>query len=273
MATLSITKAWSETVAFMQRESGLVLPIAFLLVSLPGAALQYAMPTPQPGAPFDLAGWMQDIRTVMLFLPVVAILSLIGTIAINYLAIEPGRTVAEALQVGARRFIFLFLAWLLLGIVAAAACLPLFLLVPGFGFGGGQGSVGLLVLLLLIYLILLLAASIRLMLGTPVCAAESVGPVGILMRSWELTRGHFWKLLGFVLLFWLAAFVAIIAISAVIGIVIVIATGPPLPGSAGAFVVLLLSAVLQAVVTALFATMVARIYVQLAGTGHGEIFG
>jgi hypothetical protein len=273
MATLSITKAWSETVAFMQRESGLVLPIAFLLVSLPGAALQYAMPVPEPGMPFDVESWMRSFRTVALFAPLVFILGLIGTIAINYLAIKPGRTVAEALQVGARRFIFLFLAWLLLGLVAAALCLPLVLLAIWQGIGAGQGPGGLFVLAALVLLLLFIAASIRLMLGTPVCAAESVGPVGIIMRSWELTRGHFWKLLGFVLLFWIAALVAIGAISAVVGIVIVIGLGPPLPGSAGAFVVLLLSAVLQAVVTALFATMVSRIYVQLAGTGHGEIFG
>lgn len=273
MATLSITRAWNETVAFMQRESRLVLPIAFLLVSLPGAALQYAMPTPEPGAPIDLAGWMRDIRTVMLFLPVVAILSLIGTIAINHLAIKPGRSVAEALQVGARRFIFLFLAWLLLALVAMVACLPLALLVKGQGFGAGQAPGGLFLLAVLVYFLLILAASIRLILTTPVCAAESAGPIAILTRSWELTRGHFWRLLGFVLLFWLAAFVAIIAISAVIGIVIFIATGPPVPGSAGAFVVLLLSAVLQAIATSLFATMIARIYVQLTGAGEGEVFG
>jgi len=269
MATLSITQAWNETVAFMQRESRLVLPIAFLLISLPGAALQYGMPTVEPGAPPDLAAWMRDIRTVLLFLPAVAILSLIGTIAINYLAITPGRTVAEALQVGARRFISLFLAWLLLALVAAVACLPLFLLLKGQAFAYGQALGGLFLLALLIYFLLLLAASVRLMLSTPVCAAESVGPIGIIMRSWELTRGHFWKMLGFALLFWLAAFVAILAVSAIIGIVIVLIAGPPLPGSASAFILLLLSAVLQAIVTSLFATMIARIYAQLAAPARG----
>ena len=273
MASLSISRAWSETTAFVQREAGLVLPIAFLLVALPGAAMQYALPAPpQPAAVFDFETWMRDIRTVLVFAPVVAVLSLIGTIALSFLALRPGRTVGEALQVGGRRFIFLFLAWLLIALALMIAILPLVLLV-GAGMAAGSGpSPGLVLLAPLIYVVLILAASIRLILATPVCAAESAGPIAILTRSWQLTRGHFWKLLGFVVLFWLAALVAIFAVSVMIGIVIAIAVGPPVPGSTGAFVVLLLTAVLQAIVTCLFTTMVSRIYAQLAGLGQDEIF-
>lgn len=273
MATLSISRAWNETTAFVQREAGLVLPIAFLLVSLPGAALQYAMPTPDPAAPFDLEAWMREVRPALLFAPFVAMLSLIGTIALSYLAIRPGRTVADALMVGLRRFIFLFLAWLLLALAAMVAAVPIFLVAGGVGaYGSMQAAGGLLLVLLLAYMLALLAASIRLILTTPVCAAENDGPVAMIMRSWALTAGHFWKLLGFVILFWLAALVAIFAVSVVFGIVIALAAGPPVPGSTAAFVVLLLTAVLQAVVTCLFATMAARIYVQLAGIGDEDVF-
>ena len=41
MANLSVTGAWNETMAFMKRESGLVLPIAFLLVALPAAYVDF----------------------------------------------------------------------------------------------------------------------------------------------------------------------------------------------------------------------------------------
>lgn len=272
MASLSISKAWSETTGFVQREAGLVLPVAFLLVALPGAAMQYAMPTPpQPGIGFDFETWMRDVSVVLWFSPLVAALSLIGTIALSYLAIRPGRTVGDALQHGLRRFIFLFLAWLLIVLALAVAFVPL-LLVIGVQAAAGSQSPGLVLLAALIYLVLIVAASIRLLLSTPVCAAESAGPIAIVMRSWALTRGHFWKLLGFVILFWLAALVAILAVSMMIGIVIAIAAGPPVPGSTGAFIVLLLTAVLQAIVTCLFTTMVSRIYVQLAGLGQDEIF-
>ena len=45
MANLSITTAWNETVAFIAREARLVLPIAFLLLALPGAAMQLVIDT------------------------------------------------------------------------------------------------------------------------------------------------------------------------------------------------------------------------------------
>jgi hypothetical protein len=215
---------------------------------------------------------MRDIRVVLWFIPVVAILSLIGTIAINYLAIKPGKSVAEALLVGARRFIFLFLAWLILGVAAGIAFLPMFLLLPGQAFGQGQAPGGLFFVLVLIYFLLCMAAAIRLLLATPVCAAERVGVIGIITRSWALTRGHFWKLLGFAILFWIAALVATMAVSAVVGIIIALAVGLPSPGSTAAFILLLVTAALQAVVTCFFATMVARIYAQLAGTGEGDVF-
>lgn len=271
MATLSITKAWNETTEFMRREARLVLPIAFLLISLPGAMLQYVLPTPEPGVPFDLQAWMDNLPLFFLLALAAGLISLIGTIAINYLAIRAGATVGEALQVGLRRFIFLFLASLLLALAAVVACAPLFLLVIGNAPGEGPG--GLFLLLLLIYMLLFIAAWIRLMMMSPVTAAENVGPIGIITRSWALTRGYFWKLLGFVILFAIAAIVAIVAISMVVGIIVALATGaPPTPGSTAAFVMLLVTAILQAIVTAFFATMAGRIYVQLSGTGQAEVF-
>jgi len=272
MASFSITTAWNETVEFLKRESRLVLPIAFLLVSLPGAALQYMMPTPTPGQPPDLEGLMQGLKTVLLALPVVVVLSLIGTIAISYLAIRPGRTVGEALQVGGRRFIFLLLATLLLGIGAVCLFLPLFALIGLYAPTPPPGA--LIFLLVLFYLILFLALAIRMMLITPIAAAEEAGPIAIIVRSWALTKGYFWKLLGFLIVFWITALIVVMVISIIFALIVTLFAGPPMPGSFPAFLLLLCSAVVQAVVTSIIATMVARIYVQLAGIGTtpAEVF-
>ena len=36
---------------------------------------------------------------------------------------------------------------------------------------------------------------------SPVASEETVGPIGIIRRSWELTRGNWWRLFGFIVLF------------------------------------------------------------------------
>jgi len=269
MASLSITRAWNETTRFFAREFQLVLPIAFLLIALPAAALQWAMPVMEPGPP-NLERWLEEVRPFLLFIPPIAMVGMIGSIAITYLAIRPGASVGEGLTVGLRRFFFLFLSGLLVALAMAAALLPIILLAASVA--GGDPGAGAVRLVPLIFLVVTIALFVRLLLTTPVAAAEPVGPVAILTRSWTLTRGRFWKLLGFVILFGIAAVVALLVVSIFLGIVMTLISGPPLPGSGASFAVMLLSAAFQAVVSTLFAIMMGRIYAQLNGTDNAEIF-
>jgi hypothetical protein len=269
MATLSITKAWNETVEFVRREAGLLFPIAFMLIALPGGILQLFAPGPG-------ASQAEQVRAVLMLIPfgvVAGVIGLIGTIALSFLALRPGNSVGEALQVGARRFIMLFAAWLLISLAAAVALIPLVLLLGIFGENGEPATVaGTVVLLLLLYLVVFIALWVRLMLMPPVAAVESVGPIEIIRRSWNLTAGHFWKLLGFVLLLVLAAIVVLLAATVIAGILIFLIAGPPAPGSASMIVLMLVTAVLQSVFTILFTTVSARIYVQLSGEETPRVF-
>ena len=81
MANLSITTAWNETAAFVQREARLLFPIAFLLIALPGAMLQALMPAAgaRPAARSPAPG--------SLLIPVLILASMIGKLAISYLAL------------------------------------------------------------------------------------------------------------------------------------------------------------------------------------------
>ena len=270
MANLSISTAWNETAEFLKREAGLILPIAFLLIAVPGALMQILMPEPAtPGAIPEAGAWL-------LIFPVAIIASMIGTIAISTLALRPGTSVGEALQRGMRRFIMLFLASLLLGIVFALIAIPLFLVIAGGAvFAGGldpAAVAGPIVLVMLILFVILLALWVRLMLMTPVAAAEEVGPVAIIQRSWNLTSGRFWKLLGFALLLMIVGIVIVFAITAIIGILIFALAGSPEPGSTSMILMTIVSALLQSVLSAVFVTMIARIYAQLAGTPPAEVF-
>ena len=131
---------------------------------------------------------------------------------------------------------------------------------------GGAGRIGLAVLLAFILWLGAIFIAIRLVLVTPVAAAEPLGPAGIIRRSWQLTAGHFWRLLGFFILIVIVFAVLGAVVAALAGIIVtLLAGGAPQPGSVSALIVQLVTGVLQAVFVTYFAVMIARIYAQLSG--------
>jgi len=266
MAKLSITAAWEETAAFVKREGRLLLPIAFLLVSLPSAVLQILVPAPTPGKLPEPGLWMA-------FLPAILMLSMIGALAISFLALRPGASVGEALQVALRRLLPLLGALLLLVLGAVLLMLPLVLILAVLVVAGGDpASPALALLPPLILLPLMIALSVRLMVIQPAAAVEPIGPIALIRRSWRLTGGHFWQLFGLLLLVILVALVVLAAVAAVFGILISLVMGAATPGSLASFLIAIVSAVVQAVISAVTATLIARIYAQLSGSGHAGIF-
>lgn len=268
MAQLSITQAWNETAEFVKREARLLFPVAFLLVALPGAIVQLFAPPALPGSLPEPGMWM-------LLMPVTVVVAMIGTIALSYLALRPGASVGEALQVGARRFIFLLAASLLVGLGMLLVLVPLVALAGGLAFAGGpaSGAAGAAVMLMLfLFMLAAIALWVRLVMMTPVAAVERAGPIAMIRRSWELTRGHFWRLLGFVLLVLVAALVVMLVIGSIAGIVVVLIAGRPEPLTLPAILLGLVGAAVQAVFSMIFATLIARIYAQLSGGGPGDVF-
>lgn len=268
MAALSITAAWTEAAAFVKHEARLLFPIAFMLVALPSGILQLIMPPAVPGQTPSAGAWL-------LFLPVAAVLGMIGTLALTHLALRPGASVGEALQLGARRFIILLAASLLVFVGFAIAAFPVLLLVGGvavFAGGGAEPSPGLVLLLALLIGGAAVALWVRLLLISPVVAAEGTGPVAVIRRSWELTRGYFWRLLAFVLLVLLVFAVVTLVAGAIGGILIILVAGQPEPGSLASLLVILIGVTVNMVITVYVAAMHARIYRQLAGGAPTDVF-
>jgi len=254
MKPLSITTAWNETAAFVKREAGLLIPIALALVALPAAFAEAMMPQAAAGQQPEAGAWM------LLIIPL-ALLSSIGTLAITILALGRERVVGSALGLAARRVLPLLGAVLLVILAAFIILLPLSVILA-LAVSGEEAVTALLVLIFMPVFVFLW---IRLMLMTPVAAAEPAGPVAILKRSWALTSGRFWRLFGFVLLLVVAFVVLAFAVSAVTGILMTLAAGRPEPGNLSFVVILLVGALLNGVFVLYFATLIARIYAQLAG--------
>ena len=264
MVNVSVTAAWNETAAFVKREARLLFPLAFMLIALPVALLQALTPAAAEGEMPPAGAWLALI-------PLVMVASGIGNIAIAYLAVRPNQSVSAAINRGARRILPLFGAVLLLLLVLLVALflasMIAALAVPGAAEGAKTGQptpafgIAMLVVALLLLPLILFAAG-RLMLMTPVAAAEDGGPIAIIRRSWELSAGYFWKLLGALVLMLIATWVVMFAAQAVFGSLIILLAGQPRPGNTSAFLIILVRAALNTVIAVYFYTMIARIYAQ-----------
>jgi len=263
MSSLSISKAWEESKAIAARDGRLIGAVALALVLLPEAILGVVAPPPAlsgEAAP----SWAEGLSLV------VAVIGVVGQIAIIKLALGSATSVGESIVHGFKRVLpalgalcvfVLPLAAILVGILVAT---------------GGSGAIESLnsgtpqpaaAGMILLFVAIVFAISIRFQMVVPVATAETANPIEILKRSWELTRGHYWRLLGFLLVALLFAGVVLLSAQFLGGILGRIAFGDAKPFTIGALVVSLISAAAQAVFTCLIGVMLARIYVQLAGRG------
>jgi hypothetical protein len=262
MGRLSITTAWNESADFLKRHFGALFTIAVALIAFPNVATQWLAPLPVPPGPTPRTGlWL------LLVLLVLA-LNMVGSLAISSLALGRENVVGDALRHGLRRLPSLAGAALILIAAALILFLPLILATgirPEQLIAPTPATAGRIGLAVLVFALVGLFFAVRLLLLTPVAAAEPVGPVAIIARSWTLTKGHFWKLLGFVALITVAAMVAIGVAAMLIGLIIGLVAGPPQDGSLSQLILLLASSLLNAAFVVVMATMVARIYLQLAG--------
>ncbi len=250
---LSISAAWDETASFARREARLLFPIAFLLLSLPAAIVRAIAPVAGAGDLPRAGLWLAS-------LPILLCVSLIGALAISALALGHAAGAGAAFRLAAGRFVALLGAAVVVALGGALLAVAVFLL-AGLIAATASAYAALPVLAVLpVYLFFW----VRLMLMTPAACAEAIGPIALIRRSWQLTRGHFWRLLGFVLTVTIVSLVVLASVGAIGGILITLAAGRPEPGNSAMLLILIGAALIQAGISGLFTVFVARIYAQLA---------
>jgi hypothetical protein len=104
-------------------------------------------------------------------------------------------------------------------------------------------------------------------MAAPIASAENLGAIALIRRSWDLTAGNFWRLLGFALLFFVGGVIAVWAVAAVTALLVRVLFGAPDPLSVSALILAIVNAVANAAVVTVLTVMLARIYVQLSGRG------
>ena len=267
MSKLSISKAWEESKGIAARDGRLIGAVALALLLLPQAIAGVVVPPP------NLSG-QQPPQWAPLLSMLVAAIGVVGQVSIARLALGPAASVGESISHGLRRAGPALLAIALFAIPLAILFVAMVALVAGpaaiEGFGRGEQTPGVAGAILL-GMIVALAIAVRFQMVVPAAAAESGGPVKLVRRSWELTSGHYWRLLGFLLLVLGLAMVLLLTSMSIGGILGRVAFGDIKPFTVGALLVALVTGLVQAALTAFVAVMLARIYAQLAGRSTASV--
>ena len=260
MLKLSLSRAWEETVAILARDGRLFLAVALALFVLPGLVLNFSMPAMTPGLMPPAGPWI-GIGIVAL------LIWLVGQLAVIRLAMPPHVSVGEAIMHGLRRVLpYLASAFLwLTPILIIGSVLSAYL---EMNRGGSSVAAAIALIALTLGGIFL---AIRLILSSPVASAEAVGPAGIIRGSWNLTRGNWWRLFAFVLLFWVGALCLVWAVGSVAGVAIRLAVSDAGPRSLGGLLISIVSQVVSATLSVFCFVMLARIYEQLSGPGTDQV--
>lgn len=260
MRRLSISAAWDESKAIFARDGQLLMAVALALVAFPATINGLLNPT---GVNASETPWWIDLIAV-----VASLVALGGQLALIRLALGPSITVGGAIAHGMRRLPIYFLAVLMLVVGLFLLAIPLALLLSVLGVPINQRPVPMSPALGIVsigVLLLVIVVGVRLIMSSSVASAEDVGPLQILKRSWRLTSGNFWPLLGFLLIFLVGTIVLLTAVGSATSVAVRLTLGSAQPLSAAALVIALVSSLVSAAVTTLFAVMLARIYLQLAG--------
>ena len=265
MSRLSISRAWDETKAIFNRDGRLLVAVALALVVLPMVVVGLVMPT--DGDDRQFSHMMLQLAALLI--------GLVGQLALVRLAIGPATTVGAAISHGLRRFPSLIGGMVLLGLV-----IFLLILIPMMAVAGVtdpaiftdpaqvRGPVATMILLITL---LILALSARFMLITAVASAEEIGPIAMLKRTWAVTRGHYWKLLALLILLLIVAIVLTMTAGAIGGLLGALIDPDFEPLSLGLLIASLFAGVAQGFFSVLSTTMLARVYLQLAGRPEAEV--
>jgi hypothetical protein len=260
MRGLSISAAWDQTKAILMRDGGLLAAVALALIVLPQVLLAVA------GMP---VGPESTTLSKLIYMAVV-LLGFVAQIALNRMAIGSAVMVREAIGEGFVRLLPVILVFAILIVVLVVATMLLALVLAATGLAtlqaGGRPPASIVAALVIITAL----AFAIFQLVFPIAAVETGNPIRLISRSWQLARGHYLRLLGFVVMVFFGLGVVVLATQVGLGSLVVLFLGKPNAGSMSSLILGLIGGVIQAAFTVITAVMLARIYVQLAGRGEAQ---
>ncbi len=248
-----IGTVWDRTVEVINGRTAMLAAIAALSMLLPTVA--------RDAVAFAVAGSIAAKPLVGALGLLVGVTTLWGVLAITAVASDPAIDRDAALRTGGAALPSAILVVVVLMLVFALLFVPglLLLVRSGFDFAAAArdqaqpdlvpGTLGIFALYAIVYCLFLIWAGARLAVLYPVLVNEGLGLRSI-ARSFELTRGLVWKIVGVLILYGIVVLVALGAATSVSGLIFRLALGADHPA-----LVAFLTAIVAAAVTAVFAVL------------------
>lgn len=234
--SFSYNGAWDDAVRILRTNASLLIAVAGVFLFLPAVVAGYLAPAPQTQT---VAAMVEHYRENAWTLFIAQLIALAGNLAILTLVLDERRpTVGSSIR-------------------AAFAMLPAYLLLSILS--GAMLMIGFFLLIIpFFYLIGRLAAT------GPVLVVEGRrNPIEVIKRSFQVTKGNGWAVVGLILLVFIAFYTLMLAVTYVFGSIFIIIDRTS-GGSVGAFLLLLLSATVGAAFNTVLMVLVAAIYRRLA---------
>ena len=248
MKSVSLGTAWKEAQEFMQREAGLLIPVALLFIAIPLALMMQAIPPELRHVKVEQGAAPPQVPFYPVFIMFGASLIILGGMLTIYaLALKPGISLKEAVTLGFRRMGISLGASLIVG---GAMLLPL-------AIAGAISPT----LAATVTLLVVLAVSARMLMLNAIVIDRPVGIIQALKDSWAFSKGNVAKLLLFVIAIIIPIMLAQAVCEMGFGLAGTAIGGPDLGwrlGAVGGSIALALGQMVMAVMTA-------RIYRQVAG--------
>ena len=256
---ISMNQIWDDSVAFIRRESALLVPLALATLYLSDVVSTLAGGLSTPAKPSALV-------TVAVF--AATIWSIVGQLSIVSLVLKPGQSVGEALRHGLSRVGKVLLAALLLGLAVSAVLLPVGVAAVANGFNPEipdsiSKMPGWVSVLVLASAGLVLWMAVRLSLMNSLIVDRNPGVIDAIKGGFALTRGIASRLLLVAMLYVLILLVLGKAVQFVAGSIFALlgaAIGSVFTGAVlTALVTGVVSAALSLVATVFLATLYRRV--------------
>ena len=156
------------------------------------------------------------------------------------------------------------LFWLIVGVVAAVIFIVPIALIAAVAFASSSGDslwfLSFLLLLIPLGIAVTVWVSVRLYFATLIAVVEGATPPTALRRSWTLTKGAFWRVLGRMLLMSIIVSIVVGLLGGTISVVIMFATSV-LPWAVTAFLLALVSALVSGLAMPFSASYTSLMYV------------
>ena len=252
---LSVGTAWTEAAAFVRRERRLIAPVVLGLIVVPAVIAELVQPEAAAGMQPEPGTWMVVAAAALL-------IAMVGQLAIMRLAMGWDGSLGEALKLALKRIWAVLGAFLLFGLVFVLVATILVLIAMLVSGDAAQGATNRIAFAAMITALL---AMPRVLPLTALAMEERAGPWRLLRRTLELTRGNYWRLLGFFLIFLIASLIIAVAVKVTVGSATELLIGPSRPMSVSRLIVALVTGLVQGLVLSIYAAMTGKLTLQLLG--------